>query len=64
MMQPGEAVIWNRVAAGGYGFSEHVPAVIVRVTGRKVTIDAALDAGGSKRVSVDPKNISPRKVGA
>jgi hypothetical protein len=38
-----------------------VPAVVVRVGPKKVTIDAALEGGGVKRVAVMPENLRSRR---
>jgi hypothetical protein len=59
---PGQEVYWWHATRGGYGFAWRVPAVVVRVGPKKVTIDAALERGGVKRVAVMPESLRPRRV--
>lgn len=54
---PGQSVEWLFTTNKGYGYSWWVPATIVKVNKKKVTIDAQLTAGGTKRVSVLPEKI-------
>ena len=56
----GDRVTWMREARGGYGYVMPVPAVVERITRRRVTIRARLAAGGSKLVSVTPGRLRPR----
>lgn len=62
--QPGMPVTWRHHMARGYGYIEHVPAVVVRVGAVKVTIDAELAKGGSKRIAVDPAHLTERSASA
>jgi hypothetical protein len=57
----GQEVSWQYVAPGGYCIAWWVLAVVVRVGPKKVTIDAALERGGAKRVAVMPENLRPRR---
>jgi len=59
---PGQAVTWLYVPRGGYGFVCPVPATVVSVSAKRVTIDAALRRGGTKRISVKRENLRPRDV--
>jgi hypothetical protein len=54
---PGETVTWLHEQRGGYGFIIPVPATVVRATAKRVTIDAALRDGGTKRVTVKPEKL-------
>lgn len=54
---PHDRVIWRRVASGGYGFAEYIPAVVVRVGNKRVTVDADLYNGDTKRVAVRAANL-------
>lgn len=56
-LTPGERVTWLHEQRGGYGFVIPVPATVVKVTAKRVTLDAELRYGGTKRVSVKPENI-------
>jgi hypothetical protein len=58
---PGQEVSWQYVVPGRYCIARCVPAVVVRVGPKKVTIDAALERGGVKRVAVMPDNLRSRK---
>jgi hypothetical protein len=60
-LQSGERVTWLYESRGGYGYVTPVPATVVRVSAQRVTIDAALKNGGSRRVSVKRANI--RRIG-
>jgi hypothetical protein len=53
----GEHVIWSHVPRGGYGYVWSVPATVVRVGRVRVTIDAALDGGGTKRIVVAASSL-------
>jgi hypothetical protein len=57
VFRPGDAVAWLYEARGGYAYSHWVPATVVRVGARKVTIDAQLLRGGTKRIAVDPVKL-------
>lgn len=56
---PGDAVTWTHVPRGGWGYVWRVPARVVSVGRKRVTIDAALRRGGTKRVSVTPGSLAP-----
>lgn len=58
--QPGQQVEWLHEARGGYGYRWWVAAVVVKVTAKRITIDAELQNGGVKRVSVTPERLRPR----
>ena len=57
---PGDRVTWMREHRGGYGYVTPVPAIVERVTSKRVTIRAKLAAGGTKAVSVRPDRLRPR----
>jgi hypothetical protein len=56
----GQRVEWHYEARGGYGYCGWVPAQVVKVTAKRVTIDAELSKGGTKRVSVKPEKLRVR----
>lgn len=55
----GLRVEWLHTPRGGYGYTFRVPATVVWVERKRVTIDAQLARGGTKRVRVDPANLRP-----
>lgn len=54
---PGMLVEWLHVPRGGYGYTIAVPAKVVMATRSRVTIDARLATGGTKRVHVMPESL-------
>lgn len=56
-MYPGLRVLWRCFPRGGYGYSLFVGAKIVKVGRRRITIDAELRHGGTKRTCVAPSNV-------
>jgi hypothetical protein len=56
----GQQVWWQYVPRGGYGYTQSVPATVVRQGKHRVTIDAQLAAGGTKRVFVKPEALKPQ----
>lgn len=46
---PGDAVLWNHVPRGGYSWVCPVKATVVKVGPKRVTIDAHLADGGTRR---------------
>ncbi len=62
-LNPGMAVIWRHSPSGGWGYVYAVPARVVSVGRVKVTIDAELERGGTKRRSVYPNSLQfPRNA--
>lgn len=59
--QPGDRVLWLYTAPYGWNASWWVPATVVKVTPRRITIDARRDDGTVKRVSVKPERV--KRVG-
>lgn len=57
---PGDLVWYRQVTPGGYGFANRVPAVFLRATERRVTIEVLVRDGSRKSIAVHPTNISPR----
>lgn len=53
----GEKVIWCRELRGGYGFIHNIPAEVIGVSKMRVRIRANLAKGGTRDVSVNPKNL-------
>lgn len=60
MFTPGQKVSWLHETRGGYGYRWWVPATVVKVGPKRVTIDAELEKGGTKRVFVKPELLKPR----
>jgi hypothetical protein len=58
--QPGDLVIWEHETRGGYGYVERIPAIVVRPSAQKVTIEVQTVDGRAKRVSVNPENVHYR----
>lgn len=56
--QPGQRVIWTH-EVGGWGWVYRTPATVVKVTARRVQIDAELKNGGTVRRSVTPEKLKP-----
>jgi hypothetical protein len=56
----GDRVWYRQTCRGGYGFERDVPAVFLRRTLARATIDVELLSGGSKRIVVHPKNLRRR----
>jgi hypothetical protein len=54
---PGQSVQWLFEPRRGYGFSYWVPATVIKVGPKRVTIEAALDGGGVKRIAVKPERL-------
>ena len=52
-----DRVVWHRTRVAGLRFDGSIPEIVVRVTARRVTIDAELRGGGVKRVSVRPEHL-------
>ena len=57
MAKPGDKVLWRHQPRGGWGYIILVPAAVISVGKRRVTIAAELKGGGAKRVTVDPANL-------
>jgi hypothetical protein len=53
----GQRVIWRHVPRGGYGFVLRIPATVVKVTQKRVTIKVESETQ-PKTVSVDPASLS------
>jgi hypothetical protein len=49
---PGQRVTWVRQLRGGYGYTEAVPAIVLRVTDARVVISARNAAGARMRRTV------------
>lgn len=58
--QPGDRVSWHMTARQGYCPSWWVPAVVVRATAKRVTIDAYMRDGSTRRRCVTPDRVKPR----
>ena len=53
----GQRVTWLHRPRGGYGYSQAIPAVVVRVTSCRVVIEVPTRAGGSKLVRARPSSL-------
>lgn len=60
--QPGQAVEWRFEGRMGYCPSWWVPATVVKVGRKRVTIDALRTNGTTKRISVTPERLRLRKA--
>lgn len=56
-MKSGDKVLWLYTQPTGWRLSGWVPATVVKITAKRVTIDAELKHGGTKRVSVHPERV-------
>lgn len=57
MFTPGQSVQWLYEPRGGYGYRYWVDAVVVKVTEKRITLEAKLASGGTKQVSVKPEKV-------
>lgn len=53
--KPGDSVLWLHEPRGGYSLPYRVPATVVKVNPKSVTIDAKKPDGGVKRIRVNPE---------
>ena len=53
----GRRVTWLHEPRGGYGYVIRVPAVVLKVGPKRVTIAATLEGGGTKTVAVRPEKL-------
>lgn len=60
MFTPGQSVLWWMESRRGYCPAWWVPATVVKVGRKRVTIDAQLARGGTKRVSVQPERLKAK----
>ncbi len=69
-LRDGMGVFWLKESRGGYGFVTHVPAVVVRITAHRATIEFEAREIGAKhphatnklRASVKFTNLRPREL--
>lgn len=54
---PGQKVIWTH-ERGGWGWVFRPPATVVRVTDKRVVIDAELKDGSTLRRTVKPEKLA------
>jgi hypothetical protein len=54
---PGDAVRWRRITRGAYGYMELLPAVVVRVSAKRVRVAVLRKDDTIHQVSVTPSNI-------
>lgn len=54
---PGRLVVWTHTPRGGYGFSVSVPAKVIRVRGKRVTIEATRADGTKVLRAVAESNL-------
>ena len=57
--EPGQRVTWVHEMRGGYGYTERIPAEVVRVTAKRVTIRVRLQSGAHVTRSVKRENLRP-----
>lgn len=53
----GDRVEWLYETSKGYGYRQWVPATVVKVCRKKITIDALKLDGTTKKISVDPSRL-------
>lgn len=63
MHKIGGQVWWTHRPRGGYGWTELVPAVVVRLTRKRVVIRAQKRDGTWKVIRARPENVKPRVNG-
>lgn len=56
-MKPGDRVIWHHEMRGGYGYTERIPAEVVRLTAQRVTIRVSRKDGTTVERSVKRENV-------
>ncbi len=57
--QPGQQVIWTH-ERGGWGWVFRTPATVVKVTSKRIVIDAELKDGSTVRRTVKPEKLAVR----
>ena len=62
-MTPGDLVWYRQTCSGGYGYAHRVPAVFVKATECRVTVEVLVRDGTRKRINVHPGNVIPRARG-
>ena len=62
-MKTGDSVTWIWEPRGGWGYQIPVPATVVRIGKARVYIDAELEDGRTKRISVRPEKLRPPRGG-
>lgn len=60
-LRAGDAVLWKWEPRGGYCVGHWVPAIVVSVGPKRITIAAELSRGGTKEVAVKPERLKRRK---
>jgi len=60
MFTIGQEVTWLHAPKGGYGYQFKVPATVVRIGKKRITIDAKLGDWKEKRIHVKPENLQVR----
>jgi hypothetical protein len=56
-LQPDDRVIWLHQLRGGYSYTELIPITVVKLSAKRVQVEAPLKNSGTKRVSVNPANL-------
>jgi hypothetical protein len=56
----GQRVVWEREARGGYGWSQRIPATVVKVGARRIKVAAELTSGGTREHWVTPARLELR----
>lgn len=59
----GDLVWYRQVCPGGYGFANRVPAIYLKRTPMRVSIEVLKRDGSRARIAVVPANVSPRAAG-
>lgn len=63
-MKAGDLVTWLHEPRGGYGYTFRIPARVVKLTARRVVIDAQLASGGTRRIAVRAERIEAAALAA
>jgi hypothetical protein len=61
-LKPGDLIWWRQTQHGGYGFTQRVPGVFLRLMPRRVEVELLKRDGTRVRRHVQFKNIEPRSA--
>ncbi len=64
LIRGGDALTWEHVPRGGYGYVHPVHVTVIAVGRVRVRVEAPLQRGGTKLVWVTPEALRPRTVRA
>jgi hypothetical protein len=58
-IKPGQHVLYTYRQLGGHSWQHTIPAVVVKVTARRVIVDVPTVAGTLHRMTVRPESLEP-----